>query len=377
VVAPIITPTDDPSAVIVFGAATASFVLVGLLLVRRAAGNRIGPLLVLAGVLLSAAYGLSAYTAAGAAASPSWPGVALASVVGDALFLYPIVIALIVIPLIFPDGHLISRSWRPIAWLIVAAVAAQTFASLVSPTSSGIEGFDNPLAIPGIEPMTSVLAGLSSATSIIGFGAAAAALWVRYRRGSPIERQQLKWLVGVALLAAIFFPVAFIVPIREVADASFILGALTLVALPLAIAVAITRYHLFEIDRIISRTIGWALVTGLLAAVFTVGLLVLQALLTDFTQGQTLAVAASTLVAFALFQPVRRRVQHGVDRRFDRARYDGERTAAAFAERLRDQVDLAELESDVLRIVGVALRPRASGIWLRSTSRDSSRPTGP
>ena len=139
-------------------------------------------------------------------------------------------------------------------------------------------------------------------------------------------------------------------------------------ACPLAIGIAVVRYRLYEIDRIISRTIGWALVTGLLVAVFIGGVLALQALLADFTQGQTLAVAASTLVAFALFQPVRRRVQRAVDRRFDRARYDGERTAAAFAERLRDEVDLVTLAAELQGTVGAAVRPTISSLWLRENA---------
>jgi DNA integrity scanning protein DisA with diadenylate cyclase activity len=142
-----------------------------------------------------------------------------------------------------------------------------------------------------------------------------------------------------------------------------------ILAMPIAIGIAITRSHLYEIDRLISRTIGWAIVTGVLVTIFAAGVLALQALLSRFTQGQTLAVAASTLVAFALFHPVRRRVQHTIDRRFDRARYDGERTAAAFAERMRDEVDLAELENDIGETIGTALRPVSTNVWLRRSSR--------
>ena len=130
-----------------------------------------------------------------------------------------------------------------------------------------------------------------------------------------------------------------------------------------------TRYRLYEIDRLISRTIGWALVTGVLVVVFAGTVVGLQALLDQVIQGETLAVAASTLVAFALFQPVRRRVQTLVDRRFDRARYDGDRTAAAFAERLRERVDLAGLEADIAGVVDVALRPTTVGVWIRGRAR--------
>lgn len=129
--------------------------------------------------------------------------------------------------------------------------------------------------------------------------------------------------------------------------------------------VAILRYRLYEIDRLISRTIGWAIVTGLLVAVFAGAVVGLQALLAGFTQGQTLAVAASTLVAFALFQPVRRQVQRAVDRRFDRARYDAERTAGAFADRLRDETDIETVTADLTATTRAALAPAGLGIWIR------------
>ena len=149
---------------------------------------------------------------------------------------------------------------------------------------------------------------------------------------------------------------------------AFIPVLLAYAAVPAAIAVAVLRYRLYEIDRIISRTLSWATVTGVLLVVFA-GLVVgLQALLSGVTQGQTLAVAASTLAAFALFQPVRRRVQRAVDRRFDRARYDSERTAAAFAERLRTEVDLEAVAGDLTGSVERALRPSTLGLWLKARS---------
>jgi hypothetical protein len=150
------------------------------------------------------------------------------------------------------------------------------------------------------------------------------------------------------------------------ANALSSVAILAMFALPIVIAIAILRYRLFEIDRIISRTIGWAAVTGVIATVFAVVVVTLQAVLASVTDENTLAVAVSTLVAFALFQPVRRRVQRAVDRRFDRSRYDGERTAAAFGERLRHEVDLTGLEADIGRTIGLALRPSSTGVWIRN-----------
>ena len=179
------------------------------------------------------------------------------------------------------------------------------------------------------------LDAFASWSSVIGFGGAVLAVAIRYGRGDEVERHQLKWLIAVALVAAVAFPFAFIVPESFGGEIAFLVGLLALMALPIAIAIAILRYRLYNIDRIISRTIGWTLVSGLLVASFAVLVVGLQAVLAGVTQGETLAVAASTLVASALFQPVRRTVQRAVDRRFDRARYDAQRTAEMFAERLR------------------------------------------
>ena len=152
--------------------------------------------------------------------------------------------------------------------------------------------------------------------------------------------------------------------------------AVTLIAyvgillMPIAIGIAILRYRLFEIDRIISRTIAWAVVTGVLGAVFAASVVGLQTALSNFIQGETLAVAASTLVAFVLFQPVRRRVQSTVDRRFNRARYDAERTATAFAGRQRDQTNIAGLRVDLVGTIDSALHPQAVGVWIRPSGHE-------
>jgi hypothetical protein len=142
-----------------------------------------------------------------------------------------------------------------------------------------------------------------------------------------------------------------------------------LLTLPICIGIAVLRYRLYEIDRVISRTLSWAIVTGTLLAVFVATVVGLQGLLDDLTQGGTLAVAASTLIAFALFQPLRRRVQHAVDRRFDRARYDGERTAAGLADRLRHEVDLGAVGVSLTGAVERSLRPTTVGLWLRDQDR--------
>jgi DNA integrity scanning protein DisA with diadenylate cyclase activity len=136
-----------------------------------------------------------------------------------------------------------------------------------------------------------------------------------------------------------------------------------------AIGIAILRYHLYDIDRIISRTIAYALVSAILVGVFGSIIVVLSTALSTFAQGQTIAVAASTLAAFAIFQPLLRRVRRNVDRRFNRARYDAEQTVARFSDRLRDDIDLGGLSSDLDTTIRDAISPRSVAIWLRETHR--------
>ena len=143
---------------------------------------------------------------------------------------------------------------------------------------------------------------------------------VRYRRSGDVERQQLKWLLAVASVAVVAFTAASVVNDAAVSNVLYLIGFAAVAALPVAIGVAILRYHLYDIDRIISRTVSWAVVSAALVAVFIGGVLALQTVLAGVTQAQTLAVAASTLLAAVLFQPLRLRVQRAVDRRFDRDR---------------------------------------------------------
>jgi hypothetical protein len=140
---------------------------------------------------------------------------------------------------------------------------------------------------------------------------------------------------------------------------------------PIAIGIAVMRYRLYEIDRLISRGLSWAVVSGSLLAIYAAAILLLQTVLGDVIGGQTVAVAGSTLLAAALFQPLRRRVQIAVDHRFNRARYDAERTATDFADRLRDEMDLASVSGDIVGVVDTALRPATIGVWIRPSTTTS------
>jgi hypothetical protein len=187
---------------------------------------------------------------------------------------------------------------------------------------------------------------------------------LKYRRGSSTVREQLKWFSAVALLTVAGFG-AGAVPIAPISNWGGFFAILGLVLLPIAIGIAILRYRLYEIDRIISRTVSYAAVTAILALVFVGTILVSQTVLASFFRGSSVAVAASTLVVATLFQPLRRRVQSIVDRRFNRSRYDAERTVAAFAAHLRDEVALAPLEADIRGVVSLTLAPTTVGLWIR------------
>ena len=183
----------------------------------------------------------------------------------------------------------------------------------------------------------------------------------RFRHAGPLHRQQLRWF-GYAVLLMV---VAVLVGVAAPWESSWVVMFAGLGLLPLAIGVAMLRYRLYELDRLVSRTIAYAVVTGLLLATYAGLILVLEGPLGTATGGETLPVALSTLAVAALFTPVRRRVQRVVDRRFDRARYDAEGTAAAFSERLRDQIDLPSVAAELEVSVRGSMAPASLVLWLR------------
>ncbi len=285
-------------------------------------------------------------------------------------------IALILLPLFFPTGHLLSPRWRAVVALGFIAIAAFAVAMALAPGPIQQAPFvDNPLAITGLDAVTygAVVLG----TTLIPLTAAIAlSMWslvLRFRRASSETRQQIKWFALAVLIAGAVFAVYITISVlspRQSPKVLEVLVVLSLMGLPAAAGMAILRYRLYDIDRIISRTIGYAVVTAVLFAAFILVNLVLQNVITRLTGDDSpLTVAISTLVVAVLFAPVRARVQVVVDRRFHRARYDAERTTIAFAERLRDQVDLPTLASDLDATVRTVIAPASIGLWLRRSGR--------
>ncbi len=353
----------DVGAAVLYVIGIASFAGVGALLCTRVPGNPIGILLLAASTLLVTAIVIGTYADLGALQVPPWPGSSVARRLGDAMFMYPFVVAIIGVPLVFPDGRLPSPRFRWVVRITIANMVAWTLLG----TLLDQEARKADPALAALAPLFGAVEMFVLVATLVSFGAAVVAVWLRYRRGDPVERQQVKWLAAVVGLGAIVLPLALVLNEvnPELSNTLSSIAILAMFALPVVIGIAILRYRLFEIDRIISRTIGWTLVTGALVAVFVVLMVGLQLVIQPATGNSTLAVAASTLVAAALFQPLRGRVQRAVDRRFNRATYNAERTAAAFAGRMRDQVDLGGLEADITDTIGAALRPISAGVWIR------------
>jgi hypothetical protein len=271
--------------------------------------------------------------------------------------------AILLLPIVFPTGTPLTRRWRRVAMALGCMVVTLTVYMMLRP--GPLDGFPTITNPVGVEALGGDgLKALANVAPVFGLPLCVAAAVVRYRRGGPVERLQLRWFGFGVLLTVVLIVGAVVLP-PPFRDWSWVLAWPSLGLIPLAIGIAILRYHLFDIDRLVSRTLGWAISTGAVVAVFGVGLVLLQAALAGLTQGATLAVAASTLLAFAAFQPLRRRIQRAVDRRFDRARYDAERTATGFADRLRDEVELDAVAGELTATVGRALRPTGTAVWLR------------
>jgi hypothetical protein len=295
---------------------------------------------------------------------PLPPAARLAAMAGDSLWAVGITLAITLPLLLLPSGRLRSPRWRPVAVAAIAGTAASVVGWSLAPqpmTQTLV-----PVAKPF--PLHGVAGAVANAVQWSGWGTlfacvplAAVCLVLRFRSSRGTERQQLRWVaagaVGAAAAPLLLLPLGLAGLVPE-----DVFAIPLLLSLPLAIAVAVLRYRLWDLDRLISRTVTYALVTALLVVPY---LLILPAATRLAGGSGSLAVAAATLAAAALFQPLRRRVQNLVDRRFNRRRYDAARTVDGFAVRLRDQVDLDVLHAELLAVVDQTVAPTQASLWLR------------
>ena len=352
---------------VVFVVTTLSFLVVGGLIVERRRGNAVGTLVLVLGFLIASYVVLDAWVRLEA---PSHRYAALAVSLLDG----PMFLSVALLFLRFPDGRLPGPRW---SWVVGASTLLASLVFIGAALRPGPFLFytwlDNPLpAVPN--PVTAAWDAIYGL--LVGCVALAALSLVgRWRRAGQLERAQLKWVAAAGTLVALaMLTYGMSVGPSQSSEAGDLAVGLTLGIFPVAIGLAILRYRLYEIDRIISRTIGWAVTTGVIVAVFAGVVVGLQGILGPVTGGNTLAVAGSTLIAAAIFQPLRRRVQRAVDRRFNRARYDAQRTVDGFAERLRNEVDLGTLRSALSATADDAVRPFSATVWLRNVANSPSKP---
>ena len=335
----------------------------GFVLASRRPGNRIGWLALAAGLTL----GLSSFTdqyeqralVAAPGSLPAGPAALWVSV-----WIWPISLAMIAfLFLLFPTGRLRSRRWRPAAWFVGAVFALTTAAIMAGATREWANPFATFSQLVSPPVLAAMVVGLLAALAVSG-----SAIVVRFARSAGEERLQLKWFAAAAVLVVATFIALILTNSNSVAAA--ILNNLALLCLNVAIAIAVLKYRLYEIDRIISRTLAYTIVTGLLVGLYA-GLVLLATRVLSFSS--PVAVAASTLAAAALFSPLRRRVQRAVDRRFNRARYDADEMVAAFAARLKDAVDLDAVQADLASVVHRALEPAHVSMWTDNSGQGGPR----
>ena len=362
---------DGVTDLIVIFPTLAAFVAlpaVGALLALVRSRNPVGWILLVGGVTLIMGDFTLAYVERSVVVGPELPGYRVVDWLAPAFAWLAIPLLCVWLPLLFPDGRLPGRNWRIVGVLAAVNTAIGVAVTFVA-TPDGAYGrrLPNPTAWGG--GAMNVVADLS--TDVLGglLIAAVVAVALRFRRSQGEMRQQMKWFVAaIALLATSFLLLAVA---TTAGTWALLMAALALI--PIAIGIAILRYRLYDIDRIISRTLGYAIVTIILGATFAGLVLGLQALARPLVGSSQVAVAVSTLTVAALFGPLRVRVQAFVDRRFYRSRYDATLVAAGFGLRLRDRFDLEAVRGELMRTANGSLNPDTVSVWVRTRPRGDAR----
>jgi hypothetical protein len=348
------------------------FSIVGALIVARRPGNRIGRLMLGIGVILALAYlgnGLGWWGMTHPEFSATVAGV------GGwfSSFTWSLTLAVLItrLLLLFPDGELPSPRWRVVSAVQVALIPIAVLASVGPGPLTDYETLANPFGISALGGLDGPLEAVAHVLFLVALVASAAAIVVRFRRSRGVERLQLKWMAFSvsATAATIVASAAASAGPTWLSDLVWLSSVAAVFSIPVVIGIAVLRYRLYEIDRVINRTLVYAAVTLVLGVAYVGLVLAGQAITSTFTGSSNLAIAASTLVVAALFLPVRSRVQRFVDRRFYRRRYDAQRTLEGFGARLREQIDLGTLEGDLRSVVGDTMQPTHVALWRRETHR--------
>jgi hypothetical protein len=355
----------------------------GALIVARRPANRIGWSFVAAGLGLALQGFATQYAIYALLTNPgALPGAAWLAWISTWLTIPAIYSAFAALLLVFPTGRLLSPRWQPVAWMVVGWIVGVAVGNFTYSPDPYL-GAEAPVRLGGAAgQIMNTIGSLAWLLAILAIPAAAASLVVRFRRSRGQERQQLKWLAYAAAMLALgvlgtglisildqlgWIRPQFTRPVWTVLAGVAILGV---TGLPVTAGIAILKYRLYEIDRLINRTLVYGLLTALLAAVYAGLVLTLGQLLGR--QNSSLAVAGATLAVAALFRPGRRRIQRAVDRRFNRRRYDTARTIEAFAARLREQIDLDTLSTELVAVVDQTMEPTQVSLWLQPSAHSAS-----
>ena len=341
--------------------AVSAYSVVGAVVVGRDPRNALAWMFCLAPLAIGVSGAATVYVEHG---GTDWPARVAVALVADTGWLVGLGLPIAFFGLLIPDGRLPSRRWRPAAWLAASAVTALTVGTVFGEQPIDTGSLHNPIAVPYADQLAHVAGVIVVPVMMLGVAAAV----TRYRGGGQVVRQQLRWIV-VALIATFAIGVIGNYLPEPIFFASWCL-------LPAAFGVAIFRYRLYEIDVIIRRTLIYTALVAVLAAVYLAGITGIGWVLRDAAgQSSALAVTLSTLLVAGAFQPLRTRIQRAVDHRFYRGRYDANRAIGAFSARLREQIDLDALSTELLATVEHTVQPAAASLWLRAVTIPE-RPTG-
>ena len=349
-----------------------AFMVVGALIVAHRPGNAIGWLFSAIALLAFTGQLASEYATYAYATRPgALPGATLAAWYGSWPWWLVLALTLVFTPLLFPTGRLLSPRWRPVAWLAGVTTAVLTVVTSLRTELGTVEDqvVANPIGVAAVgnpekSPIIPVLIVLLGVLATAAFGS----LVLRFRRSRGEERQQLKWFTYASAL----LPLAGLDDFLP-APAGDLLFGIPIVFLPVAAGIAILRHRLYDIDRLINRTLVYGSLTAILGLVYTGVVLILGQVFGGVTEDPpSWAVAGATLAVAALFQPARRRIQEVVDRRFNRRKYDAAETIDTFGARLRDQIDLDTLSAELLAVVDQTMQPTRVVLWLRPSPPGSS-----
>jgi hypothetical protein len=343
-----------------------AFATVGAVILARRPGNRVGWLCwaIGFGITVSILGSKQVWAVlADQGRSSAWavlPQLGTIAWLGTLLGLLPFLV------LLFPTGRLLSPRWRPVAWTLGLVLGLYLIARLFAPGPVDPAFPDNPLGIESAEGLLLLVQSLVGVAVPVLILAVLASVVVRFRRAQGEERQQLKWFTFVVAAELVLLPGLGGLAERVAPEVgALVVFPVSISLIPIAIGVAVLKYRLYDIDRLINRTLVYGLLTALLISVYAGLVFLLGRLLDPATGDSALAVAASTLAVAALFQPARRRVQTVVDRRFNRRKYNAATTIEAFSTRLRDQVDLDNLATELLAVTDKTMQPTTVSLWLR------------